>query len=347
MKKILAIIGARPQFIKHFPFERACRGKLDLITIHTGQHYDENMSSIFFDQFGMQKPKYTFNHGGGSHGEQTGKMMVDIEEIMLSEQPDGIVVYGDTNSTLAGALVAAKLHIPVYHIEAGLRSFNKAMPEEVNRILTDHVSSRLFVTSEISISNLKREGIKEGVFLVGDIMKDVVNTVIQDKHIADRRFNFPYFYATIHRPYNTDDPKRLDIIFERLENLSKKVVIALHPRTKKLCYDYDIKIDKYINLIFIEPQSYFENLSLLSYSDGLITDSGGMQKEAYWLQRRCVTIRTETEWVETVELGGNTLLFTDLSGLDDELIKIPEDWDKNLYGDGNAAVKIVDQILSC
>ncbi|MBL1410347.1 non-hydrolyzing UDP-N-acetylglucosamine 2-epimerase [Sphingobacterium faecale] len=346
MKKIIAIVGARPQFIKHFPFEKACEDKIDLITIHTGQHYDENMSKVFFDQLGMSRPRYVLNNGGGNHGEQTAKMIIEIERILLDENPEALVVYGDTNSTLAGALVAAKLHIPVYHIEAGLRSFNKKMPEEVNRVLTDHISTKLFVTSEVAIDNLEDEGITEGVVLVGDIMKDVVNMVIQDGHIGKAKYDFSYFYTTIHRPYNTDDPKRLMAIFERLNTLCYKVVIALHPRTKKLSLDYGINIEQYTNLVVIEPQSYFDNLSLLYHSSGLITDSGGMQKEAYWLNKKCVTIRTETEWLETAELNGNILMFDNLDSLEMELLKTPIEWDNNLYGQGDTAQRIVKTIIA-
>jgi len=345
MKKIVAIIGARPQFIKHFPFEKAAIGKIDLITLHTGQHYDDNMSTIFFDQLNMNRPKYILQNEGRNHGAQTGKMMIDIEEIILKEQPHGVVVYGDTNSTLAGALVAVKLHIPIFHIEAGLRSFNKEMPEEVNRIITDHISSKLFVTSNVALENLSKEGISENCILVGDIMKDLVNLVISENRIGEMKSSFEYYYATIHRPYNTDKVERLKMIFEALNNLSKKVIIALHPRTRKNINDFGIKTNHFGNLVIIEPQSYFDNLNYLYYSKGLITDSGGMQKEAYWLQKKCVTIRTETEWIETVTLGGNKLMFDDLNGLVYELSKSPSEWDQSLYGDGSAASRIINEIV--
>lgn len=344
MKKIIAIIGARPQFIKHFPFERAAEGIIDLITIHTGQHYDENMSNVFFDQLNMKKPQYVLQNGGGNHGEQTGKMMIEIEKIMLDNKPDGVVVYGDTNSTIAGALVAVKLHIPVFHIEAGLRSFNKEMPEEVNRILTDHISAKLFITSDVALKNLIKEGLDKDAVIVGDIMKDLISFVVDSNKIGNRKLDLEYYYATIHRPYNTDNVERLRNIFKVLNGLSKKVVIALHPRTAKMVKHFGLKTKDYSNIIIIEPQSYFDNLNFLYYSTGLITDSGGMQKEAYWLKKRCVTIRTETEWTETVILGGNTLMFHDLSDLDIELSKIPAEWKQNLYGDGNAAARIVKEI---
>ncbi len=343
--KIIAIIGARPQFIKHFPFEKAAKNKIDLITIHTGQHYDANMSDVFFNQLGMRLPDYTLQLGGGNHGEQTGKMMIEIEKIVLNEMPQAIVVYGDTNSTIAGALVASKLHIPLFHIEAGLRSYNKKMPEEVNRILTDHVSDLLFVTSNIAIENLRKEGIVNGIFLVGDLMKDLVMSVKEDNLIGEKKINDFYYYATIHRPYNTDSHERLLYILKQFNVIDKKVILALHPRTNKLLLDYQIKKEEYNNIIFIDPQSYLSNLNYMVYSDGIITDSGGIQKEAYWIQKKCVTLRSETEWVETITLNGNTLLFDDISTLEKEIKNQPSDWDTGLYGNGDCAKQIVETIL--
>ena len=343
--KIITIIGARPQFIKHFPFEKACEGRLELKTIHTGQHYDVNMSEIFFDQLGMKKPDYILNTGSGNHGAQTASMIVEIEKILMLEKPDGIVVYGDTNSTLAGSLVASKLHIPIFHIEAGLRSFNKKMPEEVNRILTDHVSDLLFIPSDASKANLEKEGIFEGVHVIGDIMKDLVKYVWDKKLIGNQPSSEPYYYVTLHRPYNTDDKERLKYILESLNNLSCKAIMALHPRTKKLMETYGLSPELFSNIDFIEPQSYFDNLTYLSYCNGLITDSGGMQKEAYWLNKKCITIRTETEWIETVNLGGNILIFDDLCEIQKLIDSIGNNWDENLYGDGNAALKIVEKII--
>lgn len=344
--KIVAIIGARPQFIKHFPFELACKGKVDLITVHTGQHYDENMSEIFFTQLNMSPPSFTLHVGSGSHGEQTGKMMIEIEKIIEDTKPDGVVVYGDTNSTLAGALVASKLHIPLFHIEAGLRSFNKKMPEEVNRVLTDHISDLLFVPSGIAVQNLKDEGVEQGVYEVGDIMKDLVqyvtgNDLLRDHSPKEKNF----YYATIHRPYNTDDKERLTYVLETLEQLDKKVIFSLHPRTKNLASSYGLNLKDYMNISFIEPQSYFSNLAYLQNSEGLITDSGGMQKEAYWLKRKCITIRKETEWKETLVDHANILLFQDLSKINDELEKQPHSYNINLYGQGRSASKMVDKII--
>ena len=225
--KILAIVGARPQFIKHFSFEKACLNKLELKTIHTGQHYDANMSDVFFNQLGMEEPHFMLHIGSGNHGVQTARMMVEIENIFEKEKPDGVVVYGDTNSTLAGALVASKLHIPIFHIEAGLRSYNKEMPEEVNRVLTDHIATCLFVPSAIATQNLKKEGIVRGVYNVGDVMKDLVYHVKNNGLISERAIKESYYYVTLHRPYNTDDKERLSYVLDSLNSLSVKFNLSI------------------------------------------------------------------------------------------------------------------------
>ena len=217
--KIIAIVGARPQFIKHFSFEKACENKLELITIHTGQHYDANMSDVFFHQLGMNKPNYMLNIGSGKHGEQTARMMIEIENIIEDEHPDGIVIYGDTNSSLSGALVASKIGTPIFHIEAGLRSFNREMPEEINRVLVDHLSSVLFTPSNPAVLNLKKEGILDGVHTVGDIMKDLVRYAQKEYLINQNSVDEKYYYVTIHRPYNTDDPERLGYVLQKLNDL--------------------------------------------------------------------------------------------------------------------------------
>jgi len=344
MKKIVIIIGARPQFIKHFPMEMALKNKIDLVTIHTGQHYDEKMSQVFFDELGMNKPNYMLDVGSHSHGIQTGKMMIAIEEILIYERPDCLAVYGDTNSTLAGALAAAKLEIPLIHIEAGLRSFNKKMPEEINRVLTDHLSNFLFVTSKLPIEYLNNENIKDNIYLVGDLMKDLVTTTVKSNWIKEKKMKTPYYYTTIHRPYNTDIKLRLENLLHNLNLLDKKVVFTVHPRTRKMMSDFDLIESNYKNIKFIKPQGYVDNLSYLFHSNGLITDSGGMQKEAYWLKKNCVTIRTETEWTETLENGWNTLLFEDLSGLGKILCKENNKYIE-LYGDSDAAEKIASIVL--
>lgn len=346
MIKLLTIIGARPQFIKHFPFERACDRKVNLITVHTGQHYDEKMSAVFFDQLGMKKPDYQLSAGGGHHGAQTGKMMNDIELIALEEKPDFMVVYGDTNSTLAGALVASKMHIPVVHIEAGLRSYNRAMPEEINRVLTDHLSAMLLCPGQTAVENLAKEGITKGVHIIGDLMKDLAAYVINSQQLISPDIKNDFYYVTLHRPYNVDEKDRLIQILDALNKLDKPCVFAIHPRTRNMMTTYGIAQESYQNIDFIDPQPYFENLGYIHASSGLITDSGGMQKEAYWLEKPCITVRSETEWVETLDGDANRLVFHHLGELNEGFNKRSPVFDKNLYGDSKAAEKIVDLILS-
>lgn len=342
-KKIIAIVGARPQFIKHYPFEMAAKEHFDVITIHTGQHYDDYMSKIFFDELGMSKPQYMLNIGSKSHGAQTGEMMAKIEEITLEERPDWMVVYGDTNSTLAGALVASKLHIPIAHIEAGLRSYNKQMPEEVNRIMTDHISELLLVPSEISVGNLEKEGISRNVHVVGDIMKDLVVYCKENNKLKDLSSKGDYVYATLHRPYNTDEKDRLEYVLNSLDAVEYPVIFSIHPRTINSMKKFGLNRKDYSNIEFIDPVGYFDNLSYLLSSKCLITDSGGMQKEAYWMKRKCITIRTETEWVETLDNNANHLVFNDLSELN-KLINKKSIWNEQLYGDGNTG-NLISKLL--
>lgn len=344
MKKIITVIGARPQFIKHFPFEQAAKKVFNLKTIHTGQHYDQNMSQVFFEELKMSKPDYMLQVGSSSHGVQTGQMMIEIEEIVLKEKPDALVVYGDTNSTLAGALVASKLHIPLVHIEAGLRSFNREMPEEINRVLTDHISELLFVPSELAKNNLAKEGLSKGVHIVGDIMKDLILYCTQNNLVKAPKIEEDYLYATLHRPYNTDEEERLQYVLDNLNKLERKVIFSIHPRTRNAMNNFGMEEAKFENIVFINPQSYFDNLSYLAHSKGLVTDSGGMQKEAYWLKKKCVTIRTETEWVETLKGGANRLLFDDLSQLKSATSTEQVSFDEQLYGAGDAAQQIVNLI---
>lgn len=344
MKKVIAIVGARPQFIKHFPFELDAREVFNLKTIHTGQHYDTNMSQVFFTELGMNPPDFMLELGGGSHGSQTGKMLIEIEKILLSESPDLVVVYGDTNSTLAGALAASKLHIPIAHIEAGLRSFNKEMPEEINRVLTDHMSDLLFLPSSEATKNLNKEGIFDNVFVVGDIMKDLTYMAIASDWFSQLDIDQPFLYVTIHRPYNTDDKGRLLEILNWLEKSDKRIVFSIHPRTKNRLKEFNISEREFPNITFINPQSYFDNLGHLNASDGLITDSGGMQKEAYWLNKQCITVRSETEWTETLKDGANKLVFSNLISIDNCLLNKEIEFNSNLYGDGKAVKKIVDKI---
>ncbi|MBL7823467.1 MAG: UDP-N-acetylglucosamine 2-epimerase (non-hydrolyzing), partial [Saprospiraceae bacterium] len=337
MKKIIAIIGARPQFIKHAPIELASRGLVNLVTIHTGQHYDYKMSQIFFDELGIKKPDYQLNAGGGNHGEMTGRMMIEIEQIVIKENPDFVLVYGDTNSTLAGALVASKLNIPVVHIEAGLRSYNRNMPEEINRLLTDHVANYLFVPTESAIENLNKEGITRGVFKTGDVMCDMIRIAKERNIINESQSNF--IYVTLHRPYNTDDLARLNSILEALDRLETQIQFYVHPRTQqKIKTGLSDKI--YKNIQFKDPLSYFDNLTAMNQSIAIITDSGGIQKEAYILMKKCITIRSETEWIETLDGGWNTLVWEELGNIKDILSKPCINYKTALYGDGYASQEI-------
>ncbi len=346
MKKILAVIGARPQFIKHAPIELAANefAELQIISLHTGQHYDENMSKVFFRQLGMRVPDYRLEIGSHSHGKQTGRMMEAIEEIVLQLRPDAMLVYGDTNSTLAGALVASKLNVPVFHIEAGLRSYNREMPEEINRVLTDHVSSLLFIPTEQAGINLKKEGIVSGVIKTGDIMYDLLQISCEKGLVVDESEYPQYYYATIHRPYNTDDPDRLISILEAFNSLDTPVKFPIHPRTKNLLQIRGVNLNQYANIQFLEPVGYFENINLINNSRGVVTDSGGVQKEAYFLKKKCVTLRSETEWTETLQNGWNHLVFDHLSDLPVFLHQSPGSYIENLYGNGKSRFQILQSI---
>ncbi len=310
--KICSVIGARPQFIKASPLSEALRESFEEVIIHTGQHYSYSMSDIFFKELNMQKPNYNLAIGSSSHGEQTGAMLKSIEKVLLAESPDFVLVYGDTNSTLSGALAAAKLHIPVIHIEAGLRSFNKKMPEEINRILTDHMSEFLFVPSKISVDNLNNEGITSGIFEVGDIMYDaILNAKVRalENSVILNELNLTqsnYILATIHRAENTDDYFKLQNIFTSFANINNNIVIPLHPRTKKMMERFNLEFSE--NVKAIEPLGYLDMINLMQNSFCVITDSGGIQKEAYYLKTPCVTLREETEWTETIDVGWNSLV---------------------------------------
>lgn len=343
MKKIVVVIGARPQFIKHFPLELALQSFFEVVTLHTGQHYDEKMSQIFFDELRMGAPAYQLQLRGRSHGIQTAEMLGKIEEALLKEKPQALLVYGDTNSTVAGALAAVKLMIPVIHVEAGLRSFNKSMPEEINRILTDHMSSLLFCSSEMGVQNLKKEGIEKNVCVCGDLMKDAL-FILKDKLVKLEEGE--YVYTTLHRPYNTDNPERLMEVIGALNDMGLPVIFPVHPRTASMLSSLDFSQKNYSNIKFIQPVGYIDSLRYQLYASCVITDSGGMQKEAYWLGKKCITIRSETEWIETLEGGWNTLLFGNLNELKNVFVKKPDlkIYDHSLYGDGKAASKIAELI---
>lgn len=298
MKKIVTVVGTRPQFVKVAPVSKVLRGQFKEVLINTGQHYDYNMSGVFFEELRIPRPDYDLGVGSSNHGQQTGEMLIRLEKVILDEKPDAVLVYGDTNSTLAGALTASKLHIPLIHIEAGLRSYNKKMPEEINRVMTDHVSNLLFAPTETAVNNLAKEGITRSVYNVGDVMFDavVMNGSIAKSQLKLEQFgvsNKGYFLATIHRAENTDDLEQLRIIFESLLKLGDDVIVPLHPRTKAKLTQLDIyaAIQASNRLKVIEPVSYLEMLLLETNAKGIITDSGGVQKEAYFARVPCFTLR--------------------------------------------------------
>jgi UDP-GlcNAc3NAcA epimerase len=355
--KIITVIGARPQFIKASALSREFRKhpEIEEILVHTGQHFDTNMSGIFFSEMNIPEPKYNLDIHSLSHGAMTGLMLSEIEKVLLLEKPDYVLVYGDTNSTLAGALAAQKLHIKVIHVEAGLRSFNMQMPEEVNRILTDRISSLLFCPTQQAIDNLYTEGYKNfdcSIFLSGDVMQDnaiyyagiaaTKSGILQELNLEPEK----YLLCTIHRAENTDNPDNLNQIISALNTLGKDfgVVVPLHPRTRKILETGGQKL----NFRTIDPVGYLDMINLISLSKLVLTDSGGLQKEAYFFDKFCVTMREQTEWTELVENGVNILTGADsekiikavreLSGL--AFPRIPE-----LYGNGEASASICRSIL--
>ena len=315
--KIVSIVGARPQFIKAAPVSKTLRASgIHEILLHTGQHYDYGMSQIFFEELNIPEPDVNLGVGSGLHGQQTGQILIGVEEVLIKERPDWVLVYGDTNSTLAGALAAVKLHIPVAHVEAGLRSFNREMPEEHNRVLTDHCADLLFCPTQTAVKNLANEGITQGVHLVGDTMYDAVlefaeiarqrSTILADLNLEPKR----YLLATVHRPYNTDTPENLQAILSAFSEIGEIIVFPVHPRTRKMMNSLNLN-SKTQNLKLIEPVGYLDMLVLEQNALLILTDSGGMQKEAYFFGVPCVTLRPETEWVETVEAGWNVLVRAD------------------------------------
>lgn len=375
--KVITILGARPQFIKAAAASRAivshnamttdCRSKIREIVIHTGQHYDANMSDVFFVELGMEKPAYQLDIHGGSHGDMTGRMLIEIEKVLQSEKPDFVLVYGDTNSTLAGALAATKLHIPVAHVEAGLRSFNRAMPEEINRILADRVSSILFCPTESAVQNLLHEGFKldsdPRVINTGDVMYDVAlfygaritesGGILGELSAKHGIKAGQYCLSTIHRAENTDYPERLKNIILALLAFSEEtpVILPLHPRTRKILDATDLRaaIHNSQSLIIIDPIGYLDMVQLEKHASLIATDSGGVQKEAFFYRVPCVTLRDETEWVELVEAGWNRLappISTNavLTALRTGIGSIGQD--VKPYGDGDAALKIVNYLAT-
>ncbi len=348
--KVITVLGARPQFIKAAPVSRAIREKVDEIIIHTGQHYDANMSDIFFEELHIPKPDYHLGVGSGNHGKQTGEMLTKIEEIVLKEKPDYLMVYGDTNSTLAGALVAAKLHIPVIHIEAGLRSFNKEMPEEINRIMTDHVSEFLFCPTNTAVQNLENENITHNVFNIGDVMYDAVLynqelAKIQSKILETNELTAKnYHLITIHRAENTDDLQKMKNILEAFSKIEDLKVWPIHPRTKHKLESYGISLESVPNLKVIEPVGYLDMITLEANAKKIVTDSGGVQKEAYFMKVPCVTIREQTEWVETLLGEANILTGTDVDKILAAVEKNVQPEYQSVFGDGKASEKITELI---
>jgi UDP-N-acetylglucosamine 2-epimerase len=351
--KVLTVVGARPQFVKAGPVSRALRKRVTEVLVHTGQHYDDNMSKTFFDELEIPRPDHHLGVGSGPHGRQTALMLERIERVIEAEAPDLVLVYGDTNSTLAGALVAAKLNLPLGHVEAGLRSFNRAMPEEINRVAADHCSTLLFCPTATSMENLRREGITDGVSLTGDVMYDAAllyGEKAERKSDALERLGLAprgYVLATVHRAENTDDPSRLRGIVEALAACGRTVLFPVHPRTraKLAASGLDRALAAAPSVRAVDPVGYFDMVRLEKNAAAVLTDSGGVQKEAYFYRVPCVTLRNETEWVETVEDGWNRLAGADpaavLAAL--EASGSPPE-PRFSFGDGRAAEAVADRI---
>ncbi len=345
--KIVSIIGARPQFIKAAVISKELekRDGIEDVIVHTGQHYDENMSKIFFDELEIPHPNYNLEVGSGLHGAQTAAMLEKTEQILLDEKPDWVLVYGDTNSTIAGALAATKLHIKIAHVEAGLRSFNKLMPEEINRITTDRISDLLLVPSQNAMELLKKENLSEYAIFTGDVMFDSIlfyQKMAEEKYSLESITNEKEFYlATVHRAENTDDKERLQNIFSTFSDMDKSVVLPLHPRTKSKLDG--IKFND--NIKIIEPVSYLEMILLLKKTSKVLTDSGGLQKEAYFMKKPCITMRDETEWIETLNGNWNFIVGANKQLIMDKINITKFDEQKEYYGNGNAGKNIVDALL--
>lgn len=341
-KKVLSVVGARPQFVKAAPVSKAFLddGRVEEVLLHTGQHHDAKMSAVFFEELGIPAPRHHLGISGGSHGDMTGRMLPAIEAVLRAEQPDAVLVYGDTNSTLAGSLAAAKLNIPVAHDEAGLRSFNRAMPEEVNRVVTDHISALLLAPTLEAMANLLREGLADAAVHVGDVMLDVAlaagriaarrSHVLEDHDLAPGDF----VLVTLHRAENTDDPSRLAELFDyiRTEAERRRIVMPIHPRTANAVESARISLT---GLDIIEPLGYLDMVQAVRAAATVLTDSGGLQKECYFHRTPCVTLRDETEWVETIEAGWNRLWRTPTYRMRTDIYD---------YGDGHAATAIVARV---
>jgi UDP-N-acetylglucosamine 2-epimerase len=350
--KVVTVIGARPQFVKAALVSEALarhRGVQEVV-VHTGQHYDAKMSDVFFEELGMRPPAWHLAIGSDTHGRQSGAMMARLDDVLERERPDVVLVYGDTNSTLAGALAAVKLHIPVAHVEAGLRSYNRRMPEEINRIVADVVSSRLFCPTRTAVENLEREGIRDGVTLAGDVMLDMLLRALPKARARDsleRHGVRPrvYYLATVHRAENTDDPRRLESLLSALQSLDAPVLFPLHPRTRRVLSANGAGPAAQRNLSFIEPVGYLDMVALEDGARAILTDSGGVQKEALFVQRPCITLREETEWPETTRGGWNQVVGVDTAAILAAVANVPgEPADVGAFGDGNAAERMASEI---
>lgn len=352
--KVASVVGVRPQFVKASVVSRELRKNNEEILIHTGQHYDYEMNKVFFEQLNIPEPNYHLDIGSGSHGYQTGEMLKKIEEVLIKKMPDLVLTYGDTNSTLAGALAASKLHIKTAHVESGLRSFDRSMPEEINRILTDHCSDILFCPTKNAVENLKNEGITENVYLTGDVM---VDSLLYNRDIAEKKSNIlfelglkskQYLVATIHRASNTDSENNLKNIVDAFSELNETIVFPLHPRTKKFLKIYGLYDKLKSSVILTEPLGFFEFIKLMNHAKMVLTDSGGIQKEAYVLQVPCITLRENTEWVETVEDKWNLLVGTNK----ERIVEMTKEFrplietHKNRFGTGDASKNLVSIIDS-
>ena len=356
MKKIITIVGARPQFIKTPLISEEIRKFSQEIIIHTGQHYDENMSDVFFEELNIPKPDYNLGVGSATQGKQTGEMLEKIEEVILKEKPDMVIIYGDTNSTVAGALAAVKLHVPVAHVEAGMRSYNRQMPEEINRIVSDHISELLFCPTQSSADILKTEGVTKGVHVVGDVMADIQLKlkaqgqklkVLEDLNLKPKN----YLLATVHRQENTDDKERLEGILKAFSQIKETIIFPIHPRTKKYIAEYGLQdlIDSSPNIKVIEPVGFIDMIALENNAKMTLTDSGGVQKESYLAHVPCITLREETEWIETVDSGWNQL-----AGVSTEkIVELVNNFESTSWqtkshpdflGDGSAYLKIAEII---
>ena len=350
--KILTVVGNRPQFIKAAAVSSALRDSHDEILVHTGQHYDHEMSAIFFDELRLPRPNYELGVGSGSHASQTAAILAGLEPVAIAERPDLLLVYGDTNSTLAGALIGAKLRIPVVHVEAGMRSFDRDMPEEVNRVIADHCSDLLLCSSERAVENLRNEGIEHNVYLVGDVMLDVARQFAeraeQESDVLERfgLSSGEYVLATAHRPGNVDDPGRLKQLIDLLAAVSDRVVFPIHARTQRRLEVTGLQqeVAAISSLLALPAVGYLDFIKLLRHAKALLTDSGGVQKEAYLFSIPCITLRDSTEWVETVDSGWNTLVDLDIKKAQTALATQLPSEHPELYGDGQATARLLEAV---